>query len=512
MAENSLIIDGKEVKTEAGKTILQAALEADIYIPSLCSHPDLPNFITVKPSEFIYRGEEKVFSTGEVPELEGGCKLCLVQIEGVDELSFACQTEVGEGMVISTDSPEVQAERKKNLAAILVDHPHACLICPEREGCTREPCSANVPVQERCCPKFGNCELQKVAQYIGIPEDTLGYIPKNLPVLNEDPLFNRDFNLCIGCLRCVRACNSLRGSEVLGFVVQDGKMVVGPPKAPLLREADCRFCGACVEVCPTGALTDKSKIMEANREETLVPCKFACPAGIDIPRYIRFIAEGKFGEAVAVIREKVPFPGVLGHVCYHPCETACRRDEVNEAVSICALKGFAAGNDDKAWKKALKAAPSTGKKVAIFGSGPAGLTAAYYLARLGHGVTVFEGLPEAGGMMRVGMSGKILPQSVLEEEIAEITALGVEIKTNCKVDSLDELFAQGYGAIFIAIGAPHKKFNRVFSQDPDLLNKWDMQPIDGKSFDAATLETRKAGVFAGGDFVRGPALVKMRRA
>src|SRR3972149_1963213 len=189
MAEISLIIDDKEVKTESGKTILRAALKADIYIPSLCSHPDLPNFTTVKPNEFIYRGEGKVFSTGEVPELEGGCKLCLVQIEGVDGLSFACQTEVGEEMVISTASPEVQAERRKNLAVILVDHPHTCLTCAQREGCTREPCSTNVPVEERCCPKFGNCELQKVAQYIGIPDYTPRYIPKNLPVIDADPLF-----------------------------------------------------------------------------------------------------------------------------------------------------------------------------------------------------------------------------------------------------------------------------------------------------------------------------------
>src|ERR1035437_6763496 len=166
MAEISLIIDDKEVKAETGKTILQSALEAGIYIPSLCSHPDLPNFTTVKPDEFIYQGEKKFITLGEPPELAGGCKLCLVKIAGVDELSFSCQTEVREGMVISTDSPEIQAERRKNLAVILADHPHACLICAQREGCTREPCSLNVLVRERCCLKFGNCEVQKVAGYV----------------------------------------------------------------------------------------------------------------------------------------------------------------------------------------------------------------------------------------------------------------------------------------------------------------------------------------------------------
>lgn len=455
MAEISLIIDDKEVKTEAGKTILQAALKADIYIPSLCSHPDLPNFTTVKPSEFIYRGEEKVFSTGEVPELEGGCKLCLVQIEGVGELSFACQTEVGEGMVISTDSPEVQAERKKNLAAVLVDHPHACLMCAQREGCTREPCSTNVPVEERCCPKFGNCELQKVAQYIGIPEDTSRYIPKNLPVLNEDPLFNRDFNLCIGCLRCVRACNSLRESEVLGFVVQNGKVVVGPQKAPFLREADCRFCGACVEVCLTGALTDKSKIMEANREETLVPCKFACPAGIDIPRFVNYIAKGKFDKAIAVVREKVPLPSVLGAICFHPCEVECRRGEVNEPVAICALKRFVAENDRGIWKEKRKKLPPTGKKVAVIGSGPAGLVAAYYLATLGHDITVFEKESKLGGMLRFGIPYYRLSEDALEKDIEGILDLGVKLKTGIKVGDglrLTDIKSE-FDSVFIAIGA-----------------------------------------------------------
>ncbi len=515
MAEINLTIDDRAVTAQAGRTVLQAALEADIYIPTLCSHPDLPNFTAVKPSEYIYQGQEKVATAEECSGLEGGCKLCLVQVAGVDGLSFACQTEAKEGMAVTTDSPEIQAGRKKHLALILADHPHACLTCAQREGCTREPCSSNVAPKERCCARLGNCELQRVAEYIGIPEDTPRFIYRNLPVISEDPLYNRDYNLCIGCLRCVRACHALRGCEVLGFAVQNGKVAVGPCKAPLLKEADCSFCGACVEVCPTGALTDKSKITEANRDKILVPCRDACPAGIDVPRYVRLIAAGKFDAAAAVVREKVPFPGVLGHVCYHPCETACRRGEVNQAVSICALKGFAAGRDTRLWKKKAKIAPPTGKKVAIIGSGPAGLTAAYYLARLGHSVTVFEGLSEAGGMMRVGMAGKTLPPEILAEEIKTISDLGVQMKTDFRINSLEELFEQGYTAVFIAAGAPHKKFNRVLAQQqPELMIKWGLQEKAGAapSVDNVTLSTAKKGVFAGGDIIRGPALVKKRRA
>ncbi len=183
------------------------------------------------------------------------------------------------------------------------------------------------------------------------------------------------------------------------------------------------------------------------------PCQNACPAGIDIPRYLRAIGEGRFGEAVAVIREKVPFPAVLGYVCVHYCEAKCRRGQLEETIAIKELKRFAADHDTGEWKQNFKIAPPTGKRVAIVGSGPAGLTVAYYLAELGHEVTVFEALPVAGGMMRVGIPSYRLPVEVLENEIKEIENVGVKIKTNSRVDSLDELFEQGYNAIFTSVGA-----------------------------------------------------------
>jgi len=183
------------------------------------------------------------------------------------------------------------------------------------------------------------------------------------------------------------------------------------------------------------------------------PCSHTCPAGVDVPQYIRFIAEGKFAEAVAVVREKIPFPSVCGHVCVHPCEAKCQRSLLDEAIGIRVLKRFAAEHDTGLWKQNSKVAPATGKRVAIIGSGPAGLTAAYYLAKLGHSVTVFEALPEPGGMMRVGIPDYRLPKDILRDEIEEIESIGVEIRTNTRVDSLDGLFKLGYNAIFIAIGA-----------------------------------------------------------
>ena len=183
------------------------------------------------------------------------------------------------------------------------------------------------------------------------------------------------------------------------------------------------------------------------------PCSHTCPAGIDVPRYIRFIAEGKPAEAAAVIREKIPFPAVCGLVCFHPCEAKCRRGQLEEAIAIRMLKGYAAAHDNGLWKDNIKAAPDTGKRVAVVGAGPAGLTAGYYLARRGHSVTVFEALPEPGGMMRVGIPDYRLPKDILKSEIKEIEDAGVEIRTNTRVESPDELFNEGYNAVFLATGA-----------------------------------------------------------
>jgi NADH-quinone oxidoreductase subunit F len=183
------------------------------------------------------------------------------------------------------------------------------------------------------------------------------------------------------------------------------------------------------------------------------PCSHTCLAGVDVPRYVRFIGDGRFAESVAVVREKIPFPSVCGYICTHPCEAKCRRGQLDEAIAIRALKRFATEHDNGLWKQSSKVAPATGKRVAIVGSGPAGLTTAYYLAKLGHSVIVFEALPEPGGMMRFGIPDYRLPKDILRAEIEEIKGVGVEIRTNTRVDSPESLLEQGYDAIFLAIGA-----------------------------------------------------------
>jgi len=183
------------------------------------------------------------------------------------------------------------------------------------------------------------------------------------------------------------------------------------------------------------------------------PCSHICPAGVDVPRYLRFIGLGQFDRALAVIREKIPFPSICGHVCPHPCEAKCRRGQVDEAIAIRALKRFAAERGNGLWKMKAKMAPATDKRVAIIGSGPAGLTAAYYLAKRGHAIIVFEALPEPGGMMRYGIPEYRLPRETLSEEIGEIRSAGVDIRTNTRISSADELLRDGYHAVFLAIGA-----------------------------------------------------------
>jgi formate dehydrogenase (NADP+) beta subunit len=184
----------------------------------------------------------------------------------------------------------------------------------------------------------------------------------------------------------------------------------------------------------------------------IAPCREACPAGIDVPRYIRHIRNRDFDRALAVIREKIPFPAVCGHACVHPCESKCARIQFDEAIAIRMLKRAAYERSRGELVYERKAKP-TGKRVAVIGAGPCGLTAAYYLAGLGHAVSVFDRLPRAGGMLRYGIPEYRLPNGIVDREIAMIQSRGVEIVTNTPVASAEELLKSGYDAVLAASGA-----------------------------------------------------------
>jgi NADPH-dependent glutamate synthase beta subunit-like oxidoreductase len=508
----TITINDNKVESKRGITILQASQNAGIYIPNLCAHPDLPSLIGAKPSEQVFQGGNKFTNDDSKTPPQGhqGCQLCVVKVDGMEEFATSCSTIVEDDMIISTNTTDIQSIRQEKLLGILSKHPHACLMCAQREGCSREPCSPNVPVEERCCPILGRCELQKVAEYIGIREDIPRYRPQGRVILDNEPFFIRNYELCIGCTRCVRICRDIRGVEALGFVYSNGETIVGS-LAPSLKKSGCKFCGACVEVCPTGALTDKD-ILWAEREKLLVPCREACPIGIDVPRYIHLITDKKYGEAAAVIREKTPFPSVLGRVCFHDCELECRRNQINEPIAICALKRFAMDHDSELWKERVKFTPSTGRKVAVVGSGPTGLTAAYYLRRLGHSVTIFESNSYLGGMLRVGIPEYRLPRKVLQKDLDHLLSVGIDIITDKTVGthlSLDDLKVQGFNAIFLAVGAQNsKKLNIEGSDLPNIL--WGLDFLKKVNLGEDVKVTENVVVIGGGNVAIDVALTAKR--
>ncbi len=434
----ALTIDGRAVEAPAGASVLEAATAAGIYIPSLCAHPDLP------PA-----GSRRCEG-----EAESGCNLCLVAIDGVEGLHKACALPVAPGLAVRTSGDAIGAARQRNLAAILARHPHVCLTCPQREGCSRTQCSYGNPPETRCCSIFSSCELRKVSDYVGIAMSTPAYKPDALEVHRGEPFFDRDYNLCIDCRRCLVACNDIRGVgclEIKQVETPRGTRTYVGSIAPTLLESGCTFCQACVTVCPTGALLDRT-LDPARREASQVPCKAACPAGIDVPRYVQLAAEGRYGEAVAVVREKLPFPGILGRACFAMCESACRRGQLDDALSIRDLKRVAADHDTGVWRRNAKRLPPSGKRAAVIGAGPAGLTVAYYLAKQGHAVTVFDARPAAGGMARYGIPSYRVPPQVIDDEVREVSAVGVAFRFDSRVEQLDALFAEGYAAVFIGIG------------------------------------------------------------
>jgi len=414
----TLTVDDKQVKAQAGETVLQAALRAGIYIPNLCYHPDIPPM--------------------------AACRLCVVEIEGIRGFPAACVTAVSEGMTVHTDTPRLKELRKNNIWLTLSEYPHKLA---------------------------ENSQLRKVADWIGVDELLAGHTPhhRGFAVALDDPLFTRDPNLCILCERCVRMCQDIRGAGVIGLMNRGIETFVDTSSDVSLKDAGCKFCLACVEVCPSGSLVDKKEFTEEEREKVLVPCKDACPAGVDVPLYVKLITEGRYQDALEVVRQKVPFPNVLGRVCFHPCEEACRRTEVNEPIAIKALKRFIAEQDSGRWRAKIAIAPETGKKVAIVGSGPAGLTAAWFLRPLGHSVTVFESLSEPGGMMRTCIPKYRLPREVLDREIKDIEDIGVNIKLGATIASLDELFNQGFDAILLAIGTSESMKMRIPGEDNPLV-------------------------------------------
>jgi len=259
-----VIIDNQPLKVSSGITILEAAREHDIFIPTLCAHEELSP--------------------------HGGCRMCIVEVEGMRNLPTACTTPIQDGMIIRTHTAQLQETRMEILQLYMSEHTSSCLICDEKDDCKRfMPTIRKAGVTTGCryCPNDGQCEFQTLAEQLGVTEIKYPIYYRGMRVETEDPFYDRDYNLCVLCGRCVRMCQEIRTANVLAFTNRGRQTVIGPAYGRTHLEAGCEFCGACVSVCPTGTLREKTRAWEGKEDrEEITTCTF-CGVGCQVRLQIK---------------------------------------------------------------------------------------------------------------------------------------------------------------------------------------------------------------------------------
>ena len=254
MDKIKLTINGQEIEAARGMTVLEAAQAAGIYIPTLCHHPDLEPY--------------------------GGCRLCVVEIENVRGLPTSCTTPATDGMVVTTKSDAINDVRRTSLELLLTNHPCECLECHRRDRCNPfDICLRHVAVTDRCvvCPANGNCELQKVVDYLDVHELHVSKDTRAVPIDTSNPFFDIDRNRCILCARCVRACQEITGVGAIDLAYRGYSMKVATFGDTPLKDSICRSCGECMVRCPVGALTPKDTYRAEEEVATICPyCGVGC--------------------------------------------------------------------------------------------------------------------------------------------------------------------------------------------------------------------------------------------
>ena len=294
-------------------------------------------------------------------------------------------------------------------------------------------------------------DIAKPGCTYGTQDADLKFLYQGVADCRGAALLNGGSKVCpIGCLglgTCANACPF-------------DALAMGPDNLPVVKLDRCTGCGTCERVCPKHIITLSSYSRRIQHEYTTdecsAPCQRTCPAGIDIPAYIRQISLGHYPEAVRIIKETNPFPLVCGRICVQPCENECRRNLLDEPVAINNLKRFAADFEMLSGQRFHNPrAPETGKRVAVIGGGAEGLTAAYLLNRLGHDTTVFESTDRLGGLLHTGLPENRLPRDVLEWEINGILDAGIQAKANQKLGkdfTIESLLQDGFSSVFVATG------------------------------------------------------------
>ena len=300
--------------------------------------------------------------------------------------------------------------------------------------------------------------------FFGVQKADTKYVYNGLDDCRAVALLGGGMKVCtIGCLglgTCARACPF-------------DAISMGPQGLPVVSETKCTGCGTCERVCPKHIINLSSItrriIREYTTEECTTPCQRGCPAGINIREYIRQISLGNNHRAVQVIKERNPFPAVIGRICPRPCELECRRNYIDEPVAINFLKRYAADYEKESGKRILPyKAPDTGRKIAVVGGGVQGLSTAFFAARLGHETTVFEATPKLGGLLRSAISKDRLSEEILDWDIEGIIEMGVKVETQKALGrdfSIKSLIQEGFEAVFLASGGWDSRLARGATAD-----------------------------------------------